>query len=303
MTDSSAGSAAPVAMTCGLMPETFLRTLSAPSIRGWMFDCAGRGDEQRDVARRDETLDPLAHLLRRTRRGPGRCRPAASCSARPRCRRATGILAFSAASVGWLNAFLSTRQTAIPSRAAGDRGVERVDHLVDVRVLRAGPLVAAARAACRRPRRRSVVGTKNGFVVTWLTSTNLSCSSALEDAAGGRAALPPCSTPACCRRRRTRRSSCSPAPAAPPVSAVRRVIAASRERGVSSSLASLPFEALEGLVDGIQFRHFPPPLGACLRRHCYRSQKAVSTLSMRVASSAAVCSRCDVHGSLAAGRH
>ena len=41
MTDSSAGSSAPVVMTCVLMPETFLRTLRAPSIRGWMLDCPG----------------------------------------------------------------------------------------------------------------------------------------------------------------------------------------------------------------------------------------------------------------------
>ena len=41
MVDSSAGSAAPVAMTSGLMPGWPLRTCRAPSIRGWMFDWPG----------------------------------------------------------------------------------------------------------------------------------------------------------------------------------------------------------------------------------------------------------------------
>ena len=61
-------------------------------------------------------------------------------------------------------------------------------------------------------------------------------------------------------------------PAAPPVSAVRRVIAASGERSGVSSLGVRPFQAFEGVVDGIELRHCPSSSWwAVAGAHCYRS--------------------------------
>ena len=90
-----------------------------------------------------------------------------------------------------------------------------------------------------------LVGTKNGFVVTWLTSTNFGLPSLLKMPLRGRAALRLAATPACCRHRRRPRSRRSPAPprrrSAPPAADRRqrmplgRVLAASCHSSRSSA--------------------------------------------------------------------
>ena len=134
-------------------------------------ELARRGDEERDVAARDEVDDPLAHVV------AGQVEILAD--VRQPVVRGIGVVAenrdapaHARGSVGPLNAVRETRQTAMPAALAVIAGVERVDHLADVGCLRSRPLVAAAEQRARVLRRRRSVGTKNGFVVTWLTKTN-----------------------------------------------------------------------------------------------------------------------------------
>ena len=88
-------------------------------------------------------------------------------------------------------------------------------------------------------------------------------------------------------------------PAAPPSSADRRVTAPARERGVSSSLESRHSRRSTASCTGSRCDIFLSSLwGRCLRRHCYRSQKAVSTspaLRRNPGDSCErpVCSRCE----------
>jgi hypothetical protein len=58
------------------------------------------------------------------------------------------------------------------SGLGGDGGIHRIHHLGHIGVGRTGPLVVAVE---QRPWSWMpyCVGTKNGFVVTWLTNTNL----------------------------------------------------------------------------------------------------------------------------------
>ena len=117
---------------------------------------SGAVDARLDVGRarrRDEHARP--HRSRRGRRcacpspgrrrtGPGRCRRDARCCSRRRCSRPPGCSAFSAESVGRVEGLVVDQGDRDAVGTAGDRGVDRVDHLVDVAVLRAGPLVGAA---------------------------------------------------------------------------------------------------------------------------------------------------------------
>ena len=204
-----------------------------------------RRDEQRHVARRHELRDVLAHLLAGDEqvladvgqaRVLGRVRVVGN-HGDLRLERRVGR------AVEGLGVDERDRDAV---GAAGDGGVEGVDHLVDVRVLRARPLVAAAQqlagvlgAVARRHEervRRHVVD-----------EDELELLRRLEDAVGrrtaaarlrlGRRGRPAvAATAAAAARRQDRRGG----PAAPPVSAVRRVSAFSRECGVSSPLASSP---------------------------------------------------------------
>src|SRR4051794_5954192 len=84
----------------------------------------------------------------------------------------TGMPACSALSVGALNAFWSTRQTAMPSALA------EMAAFIAFTISLASPVfepvhwkvVLTSALASSIP---YCVGTKNGFVVTWLTNTNL----------------------------------------------------------------------------------------------------------------------------------
>src|SRR5919109_2170970 len=147
---------------------------------------------------------------------------------------------FSAFSVGALNAFVSISDTAMPS------ALELIALLTALTIsptlLRSEPVhwyvQPSSLQASSAP---YFVGTKNGFVVTWLTNVNLNFfwdpkTPAAGDPPWARAAVVPVvdsffPPPQACRISVAR-------PAAPPVSAVRRDTSRQRLCGVSSCLPS-----------------------------------------------------------------
>ena len=108
----------------------------------------GGGDEERHVARLDEVDDPLAHLVA----GQVEVLPDVRES---RVRRRVGVVAqhrdaLAERVVRRAVEGLEVDERDQDARRLGrDRRVERVDHLADVRRLRAGPLVAAAEQRAR----------------------------------------------------------------------------------------------------------------------------------------------------------
>src|SRR4051812_18673279 len=104
-----------------------------------------------------------------------------------------------------------------------------------------------------------LVGTKNGFVVTWLTRTNFSLPSLPKT-------LPPSSAAAAVAvaleslpLEPHAPSIAAARPAAPPVSAVRRVTARHRVTGVSSCLPSAHSRRSSASLTGSSSDMSPPP--------------------------------------------
>ena len=146
-----------------------LDRLIAPSMRGWMFSSAGRGDEQPDLALADELDDPLAHR----HAGP---EEVLADVGQPGVRWVVGVVgddgmpASSALLVGSLNASGRRCATAMPSalpaiaasKALTISGTSAVFEPVHCDV------VPSSAEASSMP---YCVGVKNGFVVTWLMNT------------------------------------------------------------------------------------------------------------------------------------
>ena len=98
----------------------------------------------------------------------------------------------SARSVGPLNELGSIDRHGDPVGRARDRAIHRAHHLGDVAAASSPPLARRRRTASTRPRCRSAPGTKNGFVVAWLTKTKRQrgCGSRKDDGATRRRARP-----------------------------------------------------------------------------------------------------------------
>ena len=228
----------------------------------------GRGDEQRDVARGDETLDPLAH------RHAGGEQVLADVG-QPRVALLVRVvgedrdLGLQRRLGGLVERLLVDEADRDAVGAAGDGGVERVDHLVDVGVLGTGELVAAAQqlagvlgAVAGRHEERV-----RGHVVD---QHELELPRALEDAAGGGAAL---------RLARGRLVAVAAARGDHRADQAGRAAGqrcAPRERGErmrsgASSRASCHSRRSRASLTGIQFRHCPSssvgPSGAIVIGH------------------------------------
>ena len=187
MTDSSAGS------VCAGGDDVRLDARDLPEDAEGAVDprldvgLPGRGDEQRDVAGGDETLDPLAH------RHAGGEQVLADVGEPPVARlvRVVGEdrdLGLQRRVGGLVERLLVDEAARDPVGAAGDGGVERVDHLVDVGVLGTGELVAAAEQLAGVL--GAVAGRHEERVRRHVVDQHeLRAALALEDAAGGRAAL------------------------------------------------------------------------------------------------------------------
>ena len=157
---SGAPSVADVPTSTNLIPA-LVRTGFAPSIRGWMFPRSRRRDDPgHQVALLDTVLEDLRSRPPLPRSGcSGRRRPS-GCSGTP----AETSALYAITGMPWLERRVDglveggvVDQTAPDAvRLAGDRGVERRDHLGDDRGRRAGPLVrAAGQGACVLDARRS----------------------------------------------------------------------------------------------------------------------------------------------------
>ena len=288
MTDSSAGSSAPVVMTCGLDARDLPEDAEGAVDPRLDVGLPGRGDEQRHVAGGDETLDPLAH------RHAGGEQVLADVG-EPRVARLVrvvgedGDLGLQRRVGGLVERLLVDEADRDPVGAAGDGGVERVDHLVDVGVLGAGELVAAAEQLAGVL--GAVAGRHEERVRRHVVDEHeLRAARALEDAAGGRAAL-----------RLARRRLVAVAAAGRDrgahqrrrASGQRRPPADRRERmplGVASSRASCHSRRSSASLTGSSSDIVPPPQWgwerACwsparhgsslLGRHCYRSHWRLS---------------------------
>ena len=241
-------------MTCGLDARDLPEDAEGAVDPRLDVGLPGRGDEQRDVAGGDETLDPLAH------RDAGGEQVLADVG-QPRVALLVRVvgedrdLGLQRRLDGLVERLLVDEADRDAVGAAGDGGVERVDHLVDVGVLGAGELVAAAQqlagvlgAVAGRHEER--VG---GHVVD---QHELQLPRAVEDAAGGGAAL---------RLARGRLVAVAAARGDHRADQAGRAAGqrcAPRERRERRALRRvltrvLPFEPLQGVVDRIEFRHCP----------------------------------------------
>ena len=143
---------ASVATIFGLigLPDCLIAAI-APSMRGWMFSAPGVAMNSATSPFGTERRDPLAH-------GEARLVERLADVRHPRLRagpRSVGVVgqrpgspSSSARLIGASNAPLSTTHDGDPVRLGADRGVERVDHLADVRLRRAAPRVLHVDERC-----------------------------------------------------------------------------------------------------------------------------------------------------------